>query len=207
MSKQPFLTVVTRCYKRPEALKLNIQSLKQQTEPDYEQIFIVDKVGHGLAAADQALNKYREYNLGQYVMVLDDDDYVIDPNFIFTLKETATEHDPDVIIWRGFFNHLQKVLPPKNNNWGKRVVKCKIGSFNYAIKNELYNKYVYICASGKTGDFDFINSILRTNPSTYWLDNIMVQATHSNAGTQEKAVNSIANGKRLIRKHPNRARV
>ena len=84
--KCPFLTIVTRCYKRPKALQKNIRSLKAQTDPDYEQVFIIDKEGYGLAAADQALNKYRDINCGDYIMVLDDDDIVIDPQFIEKLK-------------------------------------------------------------------------------------------------------------------------
>ena len=48
---RPFLSVVTRCYKRPDMLNENKASLRGQTDQDYEQLFIVDDVGRGVIRA------------------------------------------------------------------------------------------------------------------------------------------------------------
>jgi len=183
----PFLTVVTRCYKRPNSLKINVKSLKTQTDADYEQVFIVDKVGHGLASADQALNKYKDINCGDYIMVLDDDDMITDPQFIEKLKVIKDAFSPDVIIWRGTFSSNTKTLPPKNAWWGVRPVKTQIGSFNYCMSYKLYHKYINVCKTGLTGDYDFINRVYHSEdkPVIKWIDEIFVSCQESSNGMAE----------------------
>jgi hypothetical protein len=50
-----FLTVITRTYLRPNFLKLNQESLRNQTDGDWEQILLVDKVGIGVPEANKNL--------------------------------------------------------------------------------------------------------------------------------------------------------
>lgn len=187
--KCPFLTVVTRCYKRPLALQKNIRSLKSQTDKDYEQVFIVDTKGLGLAAADQALGKYRDINCGDYIMVLDDDDMIIDNHFIEKLKKVKDTSSPDVIIWRGKFFNGREVFPPVNKFWGVRPVKCNIGSFSYCMSHKLYTKYVGTCRTGATGDFDFINAVFNSpeKPKIEWVKDIFVSCQGgANKGKNEE---------------------
>lgn len=47
-----FLTVITRTYKRPGLLARNQASLAAQTDPDFEQILLVDDAGRGVAWAN-----------------------------------------------------------------------------------------------------------------------------------------------------------
>jgi len=187
MNKQPFLSIITRCYKRPQLLQNNIKSVKCQTDPDYEQIFIVDKVGHGLAAADQALNKYKEYVNGKFVMVLDDDDRIKDSKFIELIKSNSTA---DIIIWRGQFKDPNTVLPPLDENWKYKVVKTQIGSFNYAVTNKLFKKYIHVCFSGETGDFDFISCLFNQKPfpKIIWLENIFVECQIKGKGIRVTSI-------------------
>jgi glycosyltransferase involved in cell wall biosynthesis len=186
MTNTPFLTIVTRCYNRPKLLKNNIKSLKSQTDPDYEQVFIIDRIGKGLEAADKSLDAFKHYNTGRYIMVLDDDDKIIDSTFISTLKTTCqnSKNSPDVIIWRGQFVSPSKTLPLLNENWNKRPVRGKIGSFNYAVKRSIYNEYIHNCKSGVTGDYDFINSVLSLDVYTIWLENIFVECQVKGKGIQ-----------------------
>jgi len=183
----PFLTVVTRCYKKPKCLQNNIRSLKIQTDPDYEQIFIVDKVGHGLAAADKALNKYKEYINGKFVLVLDDDDMITNKSFIKTIKNVDKFFSPELIIWRGYFTEIDFVLPPIDTRWNDQPVKFLIGSFNYCVKTELYKKYINLCATGVSGDFDFLEGVVSEldRSKIRWLTNIMAQTQQKSFGKPE----------------------
>jgi len=208
MDNKPFLTVVTRCFKRPLLLRENVKSLKSQTDPDYEQIFIIDRKGKGLAAADRVLDEYKDLNTGQYILVLDDDDMVLESEFIATVKEVAKDKDPDVIIWRGRFGKgYQTDLPPKDTNWGKTIVKAKIGSFNYAIKNELYKKHIHVCKTGVAGDFDFLKKVLNQCPpqKVVWLDTTFVGIQVKSKGRAVQSVRKIGN-KRVLSRHKNRWR-
>jgi len=172
----PFITIVTRCYKRPNALRNNIVSVKTQTDADYEQVFIIDKKGKGLAAADMSLNLFKEMNCGDYIMVLDDDDMIVDKQFIQKLKHIKKEKNPDVIIWKGMFNSETHILPPTDKFWGIRPMKCAIGSFNYCVSYKLYTKYIHTCRTGITGDYDFINNVLygTDHPKVEWVNEIFV---------------------------------
>lgn len=206
MGDVPFLTVVTRCFKRPLLLRENVKSLKRQTDPDYEQVFIIDRKGLGLAAADKALNEYKDLNIGRYILVLDDDDMVLESRFIATIKAIAKNKDPDVMIWRGRFGKGYLTdLPPKDTNWGKTVVKAKIGSFNYAIKNELYKRYIHVCKSGIAGDFDFLKKVLNHCPlhKVEWIDKTFVGIQVKSKGRPVQSVRQIGN-KRILSRHKNR---
>lgn len=205
MSDFPFLTVVTRCYKRPYFLSQNIRSLKSQTDKDYEQVFIVDKIGHGLAAADVALNTYKHLNTGKYVMVLDDDDKVLDNEFISKLKNVIVSNSyPDIVIWRGMFGNLNYILPPLDTNWGKTVQHSKIGSFNYCILNSLYNKYINVCKTGIAGDYDFINTLLKKEKlNIIWIKDVMVSTQMKGKGRDIADVEIRGNHRILKKNHKN----
>lgn len=208
MSNSPFLTVVTRCFKRPLLLQANIKSLKAQTDRDYEQVFIVDRVGKGLAAADKVLNEYKELNNGQYVLVLDDDDMILEPTFIATIKKIAKSKNPDVMIWRGRFGKGYLTdLPPKDTNWGKTIVRAKIGSFNYAIKNELYKQYIHVCKTGVAGDYDFLKKVLNhpTKLNVEWINTTFVGIQIKSKGKAVQSIRTVGN-KRIVSRHKNRWR-
>lgn len=207
MDNIPFLTVVTRCFKRPLLLQANVKSLKAQTDPDYEQIFIIDRVGKGLAAADQVLGEHKELNTGRYVLVLDDDDMILEPGFIAAIKKVAKNKDPDVMIWRGRFGKGYLTdLPPKDTNWGKAVVKAKIGSFNYAIKNELYKKFIHVCKTGVAGDFDFLKKVLNhPGLKVEWIDHTFVGIQIKSKGKAVQSIRVVGN-KRIVSQKKNRWR-
>lgn len=211
MANRPFLTVVTRCFKRPFLLRENVRSLKSQTDPDYEQIFIIDRVGRGLAQADRALSKYKDLNIGRYVMVLDDDDKITTPNFISTIKTYAEKGNPDVMIWRGEFGKADHALPLKNEFWGKKIIRSKIGSFNYGIKRELYNEHIHICKTGIMGDFDFLDAVLCHNPppNVIWIDKVFVAIQVKSKGKPVAKIREVGGRKIISRRNrinPNRFR-
>jgi len=185
MTNTPFLTIVTRSYKKPECLKRNIESVQAQTDQDLEQIFIIDDIGQGLAWADVALNANKHRNNGKYVMVLDDDDIITNPNFVRLLKSITERRDPDVVIWRGRFTEINLILPPLDHYWNVKPIKSFIGSFNYCIRKEIYDEHIHLCYTGACGDFDLIDSIFKREPppNVIWFNKILVSTQQKSQGT------------------------
>ena len=75
----PFLSIVTRCFKRPSLLERNKESVYNQLDQDWEHIFIVDDIGMGMEAANKALALNKHLISGEYVFILDDDDILVLP--------------------------------------------------------------------------------------------------------------------------------
>lgn len=187
-AKTPFLTIVTRCYKKPKALTICRHSVKQQTDQDYEQVFIIDRVGRGRIEADRVLAKFKHHNSGKYVMVLDDDDMIITPTFISEIKAISKKaHFPDVIIWRGIIHPYgeRDPLPRKNEAWGRRPLLCQIGSFCFAVRNEIYKRFIHKFDKDDVSDFNFIDAIFSAKCTSCWIDKVYVRTQKKSYGKCE----------------------
>lgn len=114
----------------------------------------------------------RERVIGEYVYILDDDDYLTYPHFIRDLKAICDEHQPDVVICKGHING--NVLPTLPVYDRKFPVRGCIGSPNFIVTNELYQQYCQfwtreVNKDFRAGDFHFINAIFtHTKPKVYW---------------------------------------
>ena len=93
----PFLSVITRSCGRAKQFARAKKSLMTQVDPDFEHIIIVDKVGKGLHEANKSLATNKHRVKGQYIFILDDDNYVSDRNFIKHLKNVVSQHKVDII--------------------------------------------------------------------------------------------------------------
>ena len=167
----PFLSVITRCYKRPKMFRQNVLSLAAQTDQDFEQIFIVDKIGYGIGGANRALATVEP--TGDYVLVLDDDDIISEPRAIECLKEATTEN-PDIVIFKGDFHNLG-VLPDEVV-WGKRPLLGHIGSCSFVVSNDVWKKHVAAWGSSgdDCGDYEFLKELWQGKPQVVWLDKLLV---------------------------------
>src|SRR5512139_1455120 len=93
----PFLTILTRSFRRYESLSRCVKSVAAQTDPDVEQRILYDPIGRGVEWS--YLNLRNIYPSGEYVMLLDDDDYLIEPSFVAQLKALVEEqHAPGVVF-------------------------------------------------------------------------------------------------------------
>ena len=165
----PFLSIVTRCYKRPESLKANVASVANQTDQDYEHLFIVDDVGRGMEWANRALATATP--AGDYVLVLDDDDILSEPRAIEYLKEAAVDK-PDVIIFRGDFGEVLGILPDAVV-WGNRPIKGHIGSAAFATSRDVWEKHVTSYGAKEGGDYEYLKALWQDKPAVVWLDKLI----------------------------------
>lgn len=184
----PFLTIVTRCYKRPEALKINITSVTSQKSEDWEQVFIVDDVGRGYLWANESLYHNRHRVKGDYVFILDDDDHLTYDGFVDDLKSIVKRHNPAIIMVKATTPHIHKILPT-DLVWKKHPIVRHIGTGNFVVRNDIWQKYIKLFGRPKAGDFAFISAIFADAESNdwgiYWFDKVCMNALKVSWGRPE----------------------
>lgn len=175
-----FLTVVTRCYKRPLMLRINQRSLRQQTDPDYEQLLIVDDVGRGVAWANRVLAGVKPS--GEYVMVLDDDDLLDDPKAIEALKE-ATADNPELVIFKT--DHAKLGVLPNDLIWGKRPLLGLIGSCSFISRRDVWEQHINSFGKDAAGDYAYLKAVWFNRPNVVWLDRQLAAVQRISYGAPE----------------------
>lgn len=156
----PFLTIITRCYKRPNGISKNKHSINALTDPDIEQIFITDNEGLGLLEANKSFAYPEVLDLikGGYVFLLDDDDFIINPDMIRQLKSISfIEDSPDIIFFRMTIKNGQNNnhYPTDELCWGKEPIIARIGGSCMVVKTDWYKKYANHFGVARCGDFFF----------------------------------------------------
>lgn len=159
----PFLEVLTRIYKRPQMLAINVESLRHQTDGDWVQTFLVDNVGRGINWSHENMAAHAPNLVGDLVWILDDDDMCTCSTLVADLKRIVAEHDPDVIMLK--MNHGKAVLPD-DETWGDGPVCGHIGCSAYVVKREVWQAHAGAMVPGWYGsDYSLINSIFGNNPA------------------------------------------
>jgi len=165
---RPFMTFVTRCYKRPKALKKCKASIQAQTDQDFEHIFIVDEIGQGIGWANKQFYTHRKRVRGEYVYLVDDDAYITDPNFVAAIKKVAAEQAPDVIMVKLYIYSKEYPTPEV---WEKYPIRGKIAGGCICVTNKVYQDYIQNFGHPKAGDYYFIKSVFDAKGlKIVWLD-------------------------------------
>ena len=159
----PFLEVLTRVYKRPQLLAINVESLRHQTDGDWTQTYLVDNVGRGINWSHENMAAHAPHLVGDLVWILDDDDMCTCPTLVADLKRIVAEHDPDVIMVR--MDHGKAVLPG-DDTWGDEPVYGQIGCSAYIVRRSVWQAHAGALVPGWYGsDYSLINSIFGNNPA------------------------------------------
>jgi hypothetical protein len=182
---RPFLSIVTRCHKRPQGLQRCLESISKQTDPDYENVLIVDTKGIGVIKANGLFYQHRDRVRGEYVHLLDDDDVLVDTELVWRLKCIAKTHGwPDVIMFRAV--HPGGQIKPPDKLWGQRPVGSEIGGESYVVKREIWKRHIKTFGEhGYPGDFYFITELFNNGYSIFWCDTVIAQAFTQNIGKPE----------------------
>jgi hypothetical protein len=188
----PFLSFVTRRMvgKRPEGYAKNQQSMLDlaKHDADFEQVFIDDAVGYGMLKANQSFSLVRNVVKGAYIHLLDDDDFIRNPQMVTELKRVAAENNyPDVI----FFKYIIKTgswdnTYPTPEVWGKPEMKfAHFGGGCCVVSAEVYRQYIHHFGHPRGGDFQFISAVLADKPTVAWLDVVMGETWKVSRGRTE----------------------
>lgn len=169
----PFLSVVTRYCGRVSLLARNRKSLVTQIDPDFEHVIINDVQRKGLHEANKSLAKNKHRVKGQYVLILDDDDYVSDRSFIKHLKNVAKQHPVDIILFKAYRKPFSETLPSKRV-WGKQPLLGEIGSCCFIVKSAIWQKHISEFGRPRYGDYYFIKALFDAGCSRYWIDRTMI---------------------------------
>lgn len=179
-----FLEVVTRCYKRPEMLRHNQESLHAQTCTDWTQSLLIDEIGRGVGWSYQEMARRSDELSGDYIWILDDDDMATRITLVAELKQIAEAHNPDVIMVK--MNHQERGILP-SYTWQSYPIIGDIGVSAYIVRREIWQQYAGEFARGDySNDYYFIAALF-DNPSLkfFWHDVIASQVQWIGMGRPE----------------------
>lgn len=170
------ITVVTRYQPhRKELLERNQQSLRDQTYKDWNQIILEDAHQLGVEYANGRLAELKDdERLGDYIYILDDDDYLIDDSFFEKAAEVIEKHAPEVIMVRGLWTAFGGLVLPRWC-WQRFPQHGDVGSPNFLVRWGIWVEYIDHFAQPHSGDFSFIKAIFESRSKTHWLDRIVVE--------------------------------
>lgn len=179
------LSIITRCYKRPKSLKRCIESVKMQTDSDFEHLMIIDEKGHGLHWANRQIASCKDKCNGHYIYVLDDDDFLLCDNFIEEFKALVTilNRLPDVIICKGYI--AADLFPTV---WKNTPQRKQIAAPNFIVKNEIFTNHAHQWNQPCAGDFYFIDTVLKSGATVFWWDKVAFQANPSKGLTETQKI-------------------
>lgn len=189
MKPNPFMTIITRVMlgKRNGLFAQHKQSVAGLNDIDFEQQFIVDKHGGGMYLANESFQFVKPS--GEYVYLLDDDDFFVRPDFIERIKQHANDTGfPDVI----FFKMKIKTgdgdeIYPKPQSWKSRQPKRgQIGGSCFVVKRWVFERYIHHFAQRSCGDWYFITSVLNdADVRCSWLDERFAETGKVSRGAVE----------------------
>jgi hypothetical protein len=178
----PFLSIITRHMPgRKEFLLLNRASLWLQTDQDFEQIVMEDDQGRGWEYVQQMLIEASSRVKGDYVMILDDDDVMINALGVELLR-VAVDDNPAGVIFKTWHNEMGVL--PENGYWQRQPESGHIGSCSFILRRDIFNDYIKRQPPGHyASDFDLIASVYRDHPKEMcWLDKLMCWVIRQSRG-------------------------
>ena len=182
MGTIPFLSILTPTYKRPKMLEVCRQSIENLADGDYQHLVMVDETGIGVGGQYMQYKHVSHHLIGEYIMVLCDDDMLIDCDMIADLKDIVSECSPDVIMVK--WQYGDRVLPD-GGVWENAPREGHIGLSNWIVRGDLWRAMAHAYGNRYAGDFDFIASIWAgVKDRIYWHDKIVV-ATQNGRGYGE----------------------
>lgn len=153
---------------------------------------INDKIGAGIWWANQQIMHAADLIKGQYVFVLDDDDFLICDSFIAELKDLIenASSPPDIIFVKGYIDlrlmPLRWELPPQRGG---------IGAPNFIVKNNVFKRHAKAWNIDRAGDAHFIESVWTEAPNynIKWWDKLVFYADPSYGMTEGEKRRAIEN--------------
>lgn len=183
---KPFLTIVTRFMygKRGELFEQHRNSITSLNSDDFQQIYIIDNKKVGMLNANAAFQLAKKHIEGEYVLLLDDDDFITEPNIIDILK--SYKQFDTMFIKAKILTGDGDEIYPKAQSWGSRKpMRGQIGGSCFIVKKEIYCKYIHHFALPSFGDWNFITEVLKDENITFALINKLMVETGKVSHGQE----------------------
>lgn len=187
MAEGPFLSIITRTYKRPRMLAQCVASVQAQTVP-VEHIVAEDMQGLGVAESHRLLLEAQPH--GRYVMHLDDDNLIVYPWFVSDLEAAANAYDPDVIVFR--MNNCEFGILPDRFVWQQKPLWRHIDGGCVAVKRDVWRACIPAIITGGPdggpcyeGDFFYLKALWAYTNRIHWMNKIAVLTQRVSKGKGE----------------------
>lgn len=151
-----FLTIITRSFRRPISLVRCVESVAHQTDPDVEHVIVHDPIGRGVEASYTNLKSITPS--GMYVMLLDDDDYLIDRSFVEALKRTAQFNDTPEVVFVGM-DVSGTIMPVWDEGLRRGYIACSC----FVVRYDVWLEHIKDVKADYSADFYLIESIMNCN--------------------------------------------
>jgi hypothetical protein len=181
----PFLTIITRhMASRPGMFAKQQVSLAAQSCQDFEQVLIHDGVGQGMAWAQTQLTEAWKQANGRYILILDDDDLLQNPDGVKLLKEAAYKFPP-AVIFKGHHDDLG--ILPRVDTWQSAPQVGSIGVFDFILRWDVFTRHSKVFAAGTyNDDHALIASVYREHgKDIVWLDEVICAVQRRSLGAPE----------------------
>lgn len=182
----PFLSIVTRTYKRPMFLAQCTASVDAQSSSDVQHVILQDREGLGIYGSYRWMIEMADRYTGDYIYCLDDDNVLIDPGFVEALKQIAEQHDPEIVMVRA--QHPTRGILP--HVWNHRPVRNNVDLCNFVVRADVWkaNAERFLDIE-QAEDFAFIDALFRARHSVYWHDQIVAKLQKVSWGLPEHIEN------------------
>lgn len=187
MGDRPFLSIITRTYRRPHMLADCIASVGGQTVAA-EHIIVEDTQGLGVAESHRLIRD--AHPRGRYVMYLDDDNLIVYPWFVSDLEAAANAYDPDVIVFR--MNNCEFGILPDRFVWQQKPLRGQIDGGCVAVKRDAWQACIPAIITGGPdggpcyeGDYHFLAALWAHTNRIYWMNKIAVLTQYVSRGKAE----------------------
>lgn len=180
--KMKTIAFITRVHPgRPNMLKECVESVKAQTSNDYVHILHRDDntgKGYGVPMANQSLQKIKTVD-ARYAMILDDDDMLVDQDFVDLFAKVTEKDAPEMVFFKGEI--MDRGIYPREWRWGRGPLCGSIASFCFAVRRDVWEKYIHMFKQRPAGDFSFVSHCYEMTEDHLWLDRIVAR-TQKRAG-------------------------
>lgn len=180
----PILTIITRrvANKRLNEFEEHLKCLEKQSLKSFIHLLIIDKIGAGMLAANKSFQLVKGQIKTPYVYLLDDDDLLIDEDFVLQIQSIIELEKPDIIFVKARIETGKDFIYPHPNCWCKipkdlKKMRGHIGGGCVVITKELFNENIHHFELESFGDYAMISNILENKKlKIYWLNRIVVNS-------------------------------
>ena len=173
-TRKPLLTIVTRTYGRDRnaMIRKNIAVCAEMLNNDFEHVILQSDQTMGMKVAEAALCAFCDQFQGEYVMHVDDDDFISNFHLVDILKQSAVSGVKMCIfkVWHaGVGCEFPKV-------WHQFPREGEITTSNFAMRADVYRNNIKTIARNHAGDYTLIhNALFDVQPKELvWIDDVAV---------------------------------
>ena len=184
---KPLISIITRTFRRPHALRRNQIMVAAQLEHNFEHVILEDQKGAGMQIAEAALGAFVSEYRGDYICHVDDDDCFHNASFTHDMSNLIELYRPKVIFF--CVHHLANQTKVYPLRWKQFPVEGGITTSNALIRKDIYNQLSNygVLAQPHTGDYMFIHNVLidclsDVQKSVVWLRKSFISITAEGGG-------------------------